>query len=142
MIRTLVVKDEGGQIPVLTNCAEMPAAKVVHLLKMRWRQENSFKYLSDNYGVEQLIQYGADYQEDERIVDRARMAGHQRSLRGRGSVDEYLEQTAIANPHVTVHYIDPDGDPVLESDLDGKAYFEAGGGSRHWLADSGGLDRG
>jgi DNA topoisomerase-6 subunit B len=29
--------------------------------------------------------------------------------RGRGSVDEYLEQTAIANPHVTLHYIDPEG---------------------------------
>ena len=27
--------------------------------------------------------------------------------RGRGSVDEYLEQTAIANPHVAIHYIDP-----------------------------------
>ncbi len=26
--------------------------------------------------------------------------------RGRGSVDEYLEQTAIANPHVRLHYID------------------------------------
>jgi DNA topoisomerase-6 subunit B len=26
--------------------------------------------------------------------------------RGRGSVDEYLEQTAIANPHVTLHYKD------------------------------------
>ena len=30
-------------------------------------------------------------------------------LRGRGSVDDYLEQTAIANPHVTIHYKDPDG---------------------------------
>ena len=29
--------------------------------------------------------------------------------RGRGSVDEYLEQTAIANPHVTIHYLDPEG---------------------------------
>jgi len=29
--------------------------------------------------------------------------------RGRGSVDEYLEQTAIANPHVTIHYKDPEG---------------------------------
>ena len=28
--------------------------------------------------------------------------------RGRGSVDEYLEQSAIANPHVTIHYKDPD----------------------------------
>ena len=33
-----------------------------------------------------------------------------RYQRGRGSVDEYLEQTAIANPHVTLHYIDPDGE--------------------------------
>lgn len=32
-----------------------------------------------------------------------------RYTRGRGSVDEYLEQTAIANPHVTIHYKDPDG---------------------------------
>ncbi len=32
-----------------------------------------------------------------------------RYQRGRGSVDEYLEQTAIANPHVTIHYTDPDG---------------------------------
>jgi DNA topoisomerase-6 subunit B len=30
--------------------------------------------------------------------------------RGRGSVDEYLEQTAIANPHVTIHYKDPEGE--------------------------------
>lgn len=29
--------------------------------------------------------------------------------RGRGSVDEYLEQTALANPHATFHYQDPDG---------------------------------
>jgi DNA topoisomerase VI subunit B len=30
-------------------------------------------------------------------------------IRGRGSVDEYLYQTAIANPHITLHYIDPEG---------------------------------
>jgi DNA topoisomerase VI subunit B len=29
--------------------------------------------------------------------------------KGRGSVDEYLEQTAIANPHVTLHFNDPEG---------------------------------
>lgn len=36
-----------------------------------------------------------------------------RYTRGRGSVDEYLEQTAIANPHVTLHYIDPDGNETV-----------------------------
>lgn len=38
-----------------------------------------------------------------------------RFLRGRGSVDEYLEQTAIANPHVTVHYKDPEGNEITYS---------------------------
>src|SRR5262245_57009133 len=32
--------------------------------------------------------------------------------RGRGSVDEYIELTAIANPHVTVHYEDPEGNQL------------------------------
>lgn len=32
-----------------------------------------------------------------------------RYQRGRGSVDEYLQQTCIANPHVTLHYVDPEG---------------------------------
>lgn len=32
-----------------------------------------------------------------------------RYQRGRGSVDEYLEQSAIANPHATFHYEDPEG---------------------------------
>ncbi|MBI5367601.1 MAG: DNA topoisomerase VI subunit B [Planctomycetes bacterium] len=31
-----------------------------------------------------------------------------RYLRGRASVDEYVYQTAIANPHVTFHYVMPD----------------------------------
>ena len=32
--------------------------------------------------------------------------------RGRGSVDDYLQQTAIANPHVTLHYLDAEGHSV------------------------------
>ena len=36
------------------------AAKVVHCLRLRWRQENDFKYLRDNYAIDQIIQYGAD----------------------------------------------------------------------------------
>ena len=32
-----------------------------------------------------------------------------RYLRGRQSVDEYLRQTALANPHLTLHYTAPDG---------------------------------
>ena len=35
--------------------------------------------------------------------------------RGRGSVEEYLEQTAISNPHARIHFIGPDGqERILE----------------------------
>jgi transposase len=67
-VRTLVVLHGEAQVPVLTNRLEMPAAKVVHLRGLRWRQENSFKYLSEHYGVEQLIQYGAEEKPDSTLV--------------------------------------------------------------------------
>jgi len=39
--------------------------------------------------------------------------------RGRGSVEEYLEQTAIANPHARIHFQGPDGpERVLERSSD------------------------
>ena len=69
VVRTLVMEDADGQIPILTNCEQMPAAKVVHLLRLRWRQENSFKYLSTHYGIEQIMQYGATTATDDRLVD-------------------------------------------------------------------------
>lgn len=69
VVRTLIKEDAEGQIPILTNCAELPAAKAVHLLRLRWRQENSFKYLSTHYGIEQIIQYGATRAIDDRLVD-------------------------------------------------------------------------
>jgi DNA topoisomerase-6 subunit B len=47
-------------------------------------------------------------------------------MRGRGSVDEYLEQTAIANPHVTIHYLDPEGTPTTYEVHDAAAAGAAG----------------
>src|SRR4051812_39235447 len=39
-------------------------------------------------------------------------------VRGRGSVEEYLEQTAIANPHIALHYRDPDNTDPTKSTRD------------------------
>jgi hypothetical protein len=44
-------------------------------LRLRWRQENSFKFLSENYAIDQIIQYGADPEtEDRRIPNPKRKA--------------------------------------------------------------------
>ena len=65
------------------------------------------------HGVEWVRRYGED-PEDTRAKEvvsgtRVTIELEAKYQRGRGSVDEYLEQTAIANPHVTLHYVDPDG---------------------------------
>ncbi len=53
-------------------------------------QEHGIEWIERDHGTRVTIELEAKYQ------------------RGRGSVDEYLEQTAIANPHVTFHLVDPD----------------------------------
>ena len=73
-IRTvLFLSDDGHQIPVLTNLStSSKAAKVVHCLRLRWRQENDFKYLRDNYAIDQIVQYGADQETQDRRIPNPR----------------------------------------------------------------------
>ena len=54
-------------------------------------EKHGIEWIEQDHGTRVTIELEARYQ------------------RGRGSVDEYLEQTAIANPHVIIHYKDPDG---------------------------------
>lgn len=70
LLRTVLFQgDDGHQIPVLTNLApSSKAAKVIHCLRLRWRQENDFKYLREHYAVDQIIQYGADEETQDRLV--------------------------------------------------------------------------
>lgn len=58
---------------------------------VRWMQRHGIRWIDVPHGTRVKIELEARYQ------------------RGRGSVDEYLEMTALANPHVTLHYRDPEG---------------------------------
>ncbi len=57
--------------------------------------DNQIEWIEVPHGTRVTIELEAKYQ------------------RGRGSVDEYLEQTAISNPHACFHYINPDGIEIL-----------------------------
>ncbi|MFH1919341.1 MAG: DNA topoisomerase VI subunit B [Planctomycetota bacterium] len=56
-------------------------------------------------GCEAIEKYGIEWIEADHGT-RVTIELEARYQRGRGSVDEYLDQTAIANPHVTIHYKD------------------------------------
>ncbi|MCA9234748.1 MAG: DNA topoisomerase VI subunit B, partial [Planctomycetales bacterium] len=59
-------------------------------------------------GADYIAKHGIEWV-DQPHGTRVTIALEAKYVRGRGSVDEYLHQTAIANPHVTLHYLDPDG---------------------------------
>jgi DNA topoisomerase-6 subunit B len=59
-------------------------------------------------GAQYIAAYGIEWVAELNSGTRVTIELEGRFMRGRGSVDEYLEQTAIANPHVTIHYTDPE----------------------------------
>jgi DNA topoisomerase-6 subunit B len=61
----------------------------------------------NDHGRKAVEKYGIEWIEADHGT-RVTIELEARYQRGRGSVDEYLEQTALANPHVTMHYVDPD----------------------------------
>jgi DNA topoisomerase-6 subunit B len=88
-------KGEGVDIPAGKGGAELMAKH-----QIEWVAEND-KGDSIDHGTRVTIEMEAKFQ------------------RGRGSVEEYLEQTAISNPHARIHFQGPDGpERILERSTD------------------------
>jgi transposase len=51
--------DKGHQTPILTSRRDLPAAQVAYRMFERWRQENFFKYLREEYALDALVEYAA-----------------------------------------------------------------------------------
>jgi len=49
--------DNGHQTPILTSRRDLPPAQVAHRMFDRWRQENFFKYLREEYALDALVEY-------------------------------------------------------------------------------------
>jgi transposase len=51
--------DNGHQTPILTSRRDLAAAQIAYRMFDRWRQENFFKYLSEEYALDALVEYAA-----------------------------------------------------------------------------------
>jgi transposase len=49
--------DNGHQTPILTSRRDLSAAQVAYRMFDRWRQENFFKYLREEYALDALVEY-------------------------------------------------------------------------------------
>jgi hypothetical protein len=54
-----VLRDDGRQTPILTNRHDLSAVMVAHRIFFRWRQENYFKYMAEEFALDALVEYGA-----------------------------------------------------------------------------------
>ena len=76
-------------LQVLTSDTTAPAAALLAWLRCRWRIENLFKYLEDDYGIHWLCDYQAEITADDRLIAnparkaaRARLRGAEQALAG------------------------------------------------------------
>ncbi len=55
-----VLRDDGRQTPILTNRQDLSAVMVAYRIFLRWRQENYFKYMAEEFALDALVEYGAE----------------------------------------------------------------------------------
>ena len=60
--------DNGHQTPILTSRRDLPAAQVAYRMFDRWRQENFFKYLREEYALDALAEYATVPDDPTRAV--------------------------------------------------------------------------
>ncbi len=60
--------DTGHQTPILTSRRDLSAFEVAHRMFERWRQENFFKYLREEYALDALVDYSTEPADPQRDV--------------------------------------------------------------------------
>jgi transposase len=93
---------DGHQTPVLTSRRDLPAAEVAYRMFERWRQENFFKYLCEEYALDALADHAVVPDNPLRDVPNPRWAELDAKLRrAREAVANYASQygaEAFVNP--------------------------------------------
>jgi transposase len=73
--------ENGHQTPILTSRRDLAAAQVAYRMFDRWRQENFFKYLREEYALDALVEYAAVGDDPTREVPNPAWAALEAQLR-------------------------------------------------------------
>ncbi|MBI2930502.1 MAG: transposase [Planctomycetes bacterium] len=60
--------EDGHQTPIITSRRDLPALEVAYRMFERWRQENFFKYLREEYALDALLEYAVEPDDPARDV--------------------------------------------------------------------------
>jgi transposase len=62
------LSENGHQTPIVTSRRDLPAVEVAYRMFERWRQENFFKYLREEYALDALVEYATEPDDPTRQV--------------------------------------------------------------------------
>ncbi len=68
------LSDHGHQTPIVTSRRDLRAVEVAYRMFERWRQENFFKYLREEFALDALIDYGVEPDDATREVPNPKWA--------------------------------------------------------------------
>jgi len=66
------LSEDGHQTPIITSRRDLPAVEVAYRMFERWRQENFFKYLREEYALDALAEYATEPDNPAREVPNPR----------------------------------------------------------------------
>jgi transposase len=75
------LSDDTHQTHIVTSRRDLAAAEVAYRMFERWRQENFFKYMRDEFALDALVDYGVEDDDPEREVPNPRWAALDAELR-------------------------------------------------------------
>jgi hypothetical protein len=86
------LRDNGKQTQILTNRLDLPTVEVPYRMFARWRQENFFKYMEDEYALDALVDYGQESADPSRSVPNPELKALQRELKEARAEQASLER--------------------------------------------------
>jgi len=72
---------DSHQTQIVTTRKDLPAIEVATRMFGRWRQENFFKYMRQEYAIDALVEYGAEQDDPNRLVPNPARKAVERDLR-------------------------------------------------------------
>jgi transposase len=110
--------DSGHQTQIVTTRVDLPAAEAAFAMFSRWRQENFFRYMRANYGLDALDSYAKTADDPDRSVPNPAKAS------AKAAVREAQTALAAAKEHEGAATLDRGRDPQAAAEIK-KAFSEA-----------------
>lgn len=86
------LRDDGGQTLLVTTDFDEKALVLAHRLFQRWRQENYFRYMKENFALDALVDYGAEAADPTRDIPNPKRKELDRQIKEKRAELAKLEQ--------------------------------------------------